>query len=278
MKKNVKRHLTALLAAFVLCMGGFSMTAFAQSNEAETAADPAATQEATAETTAPAEGTSEAAAGEDAAAGGETSAEDTSSGTDMEGTLTPDGNATLIDNFYGENKELITVTTKDGSYFYILIDRASDGENNVYFLNKVDAADLAALTEDSGGKLTTIDPVAEAECSCTEKCEAGAVNTDCEVCQNDRTKCEGKEVKETETPAATEQAEESANPMGLIALAVVVLAVGGAIYYFKVVRGKNSVKGDTELDEINLDDEFDTEIVELDDLDDGDEESGGEKE
>ena len=46
MKKNVKRHLTALLAAFVLCMGGFSMTAFAQSNEAEAAADPAATQEA----------------------------------------------------------------------------------------------------------------------------------------------------------------------------------------------------------------------------------------
>ena len=91
MKKNVKRHLTALLAAFVLCMGGFSMTAFAQSNEAE------------------------AAAGEDAATGGETTAEDTPSGTDTEGTLTPDGNATLIDNFYGENKELITVTTKDGS-------------------------------------------------------------------------------------------------------------------------------------------------------------------
>ena len=108
---------------------------------------------------------------------------------------------------------------------------------------------------------------------------AGAVNADCEVCQNDRTKCEGKEVKETEPPAATEPEEESANPMGLIALAVVVvLAVGGAIYYFKVVRGKNAVKGDTELDEINLDDEFDTEIVELDDLDDEDEESGGEKE
>ena len=279
MKKNVKRHLTALLAAFVLCMGGFSMTAFAQSNEAEAAADPAATQEATAETTAPAEGTSEVAAGEEAATGGEPAAEDTPSGTDTEGTLTPDGNATLIDNFYGENKELITVTTKDGSYFYILIDRASDGENNVYFLNKVDAADLAALTEDGGGKLTTIDPAAEAECTCTEKCAAGAVNADCAVCQNDRTKCEGKEVKETEPPAATEPEEESANPMGLIALGViVVLAVGGAIYYFTVVRGKNAVKGDTELDEINLDDEFDTEIVELDDLDDEDEESGGEKE
>lgn len=109
MKKNVKRHLTALLAAFVLCMGGFSMTAFAQSNEAEAAADPAATQEATAETTAPAEGTSEAAAGEEAATGGEPAAEDTPSGTDTEGTLTPDGNATLIDNFYGENNSLFPI-------------------------------------------------------------------------------------------------------------------------------------------------------------------------
>ena len=34
MKKTVKRHLTALLTAFVLCMGGFSMTAFAQSKGA----------------------------------------------------------------------------------------------------------------------------------------------------------------------------------------------------------------------------------------------------
>ena len=36
--------------------------------------------------------------------------------------LTPDGNATLVDDF-GGNKQLITVTTKNGNYFYILIDR-----------------------------------------------------------------------------------------------------------------------------------------------------------
>ena len=39
--------------------------------------------------------------------------------------LTPEGNATLVDDFYGD-KQLITVTTKAGNYFYILIDRANE--------------------------------------------------------------------------------------------------------------------------------------------------------
>ena len=49
--------------------------------------------------------------------------------------LTPDGNATLVDD-YGGNKQLITVTTKNGNYFYILVDRDDEGENTVHFLNK----------------------------------------------------------------------------------------------------------------------------------------------
>ena len=60
--------------------------------------------------------------------------------------LTPKGNATLVDD-YGGNKQLITVTTKSGNYFYILIDRAAEGEQTVHFLNQVDEADLMALTE-----------------------------------------------------------------------------------------------------------------------------------
>ncbi len=63
--------------------------------------------------------------------------------------LTPKGNATLVDDF-GGNKQLITVTTKGGNYFYILIDRAAEGEQTVHFLNQVDEADLMALTEDRG--------------------------------------------------------------------------------------------------------------------------------
>ena len=91
--------------------------------------------------------------------------------------LTPDGNAALVDDF-GGNKQLITVTTKAGNYFYILIDRANeDKKTAVHFLNQVDEADLMALMEDGNAKEEP-----PAVCSCTKKCEAGAVNTACPVC------------------------------------------------------------------------------------------------
>ena len=60
--------------------------------------------------------------------------------------LTPEGNAALVDDF-GGNKQLITVTTKAGNYFYILIDRANeDKETAVHFLNQVDEADPVSYT------------------------------------------------------------------------------------------------------------------------------------
>ena len=107
--------------------------------------------------------------------------------TEPASALTPDGNTALVDDF-GGNKQLITVTTKAGNYFYILIDRANeDKKTAVHFLNQVDDADLAALMED--GKPKEEKP---AVCSCSTKCEAGAVNTACPVCVTDKSKCTGR--------------------------------------------------------------------------------------
>ena len=215
MNKKILRTLTALCAALML-MGGFSVTAFAQTPEGQDATDDSGVVFEEPETEAD--------------------------------PLTPDGNATLVDDF-GGNKQLITVTTKAGNYFYILIDRDDEGENTVHFLNQVDEADLMALMEDGGE--TTEPP---AVCTCTEKCEAGNVNTACPVCATNMTACSGREA-EPETEEAAEQPQEKSNTGGLVIfLVVALLGGGGAFYYFKFMKPKQNVKGDTDLEDFDFDD------------------------
>lgn len=94
---------------------------------------------------------------------------------DSSAALTPDGNLTLVDDYSekhedGSGKQFITVTTKDGNYFYLVIDRDEDGDENVHFMNLVDEADLLALMdEDEAAKYTA--PADPEEPAVTEPAE-----------------------------------------------------------------------------------------------------------
>lgn len=170
--------------------------------------------------------------------------------------LTPAGNAGLVDDFFDGEKQLITVTTKNGNYFYILIDRANeDKESAVHFLNQVDEADLMALMDD--GKKEEAPA-----CTCAEKCRAGAVNTACPICKTNLSECTGAEpqTQEPEEPTAPEKEATDGNTGGLLLLFVVVLAGGGAaLYYFKFRKPNQSVKGNDDLDEYEFEDDEDME-------------------
>ena len=165
--------------------------------------------------------------------------------------LTPEGNMALVDDIQGEaaeDKEFIVVQSKGGNYFYIVIDHAAEGENSVHFLNQVDEADLMAIIEDG----QTENP--PAVCNCTEKCEAGKVNTACPVCAANMGACTGKEaVAAPEEPE--EQPQNGNGGMGglVVFLVVTLLGGGAALYYFKVMKPKQEAKGNTDLDDFDFD-------------------------
>ena len=153
--KRLFRSFLVLLAALV-CMGGFSVTAYA--------------------------------------GGGEDIPTD-DSGVIVETEpqpLTPEGNMSLVDDISGEaseDKQFIAVVSKSGNYFYIIIDNAAEGENTVHFLNQVDEADLMAII---GEEETESTP---AVCNCTDKCVTGVINTACPVCSVNMGACTGIEAE-----------------------------------------------------------------------------------
>lgn len=134
------------------------------------------------------------------------------------------------------DKQFYTITTEAGNVFYLIVDGKRDS-NNVYFLNGVTEADLIALAEkDQNVSVSSVPPVET--CICTDKCEAGHVNTDCPVCKNDLTKCTGKAaVQPTEEPKETEP-KKSSGAGTIIFLVIAMLAVAGIGYYVKIVRPK----------------------------------------
>ena len=225
--KKIIRLFTAMLAV-VLCTTAFAVPASAGGGDGE----PYYTE--TPEASEPVEEPQEEATG----------------GMEPEGQpLTPEGNATLVDDFYGD-KQLITVTTKAGNYFYILIDRANeDAETAVHFLNMVDEEDLLALMEDGE---TQEEP---AVCNCAEKCQAGAVNTSCPVCSVNMSECAS---VEPEVEPEPEPAEESGGGGALaLVLVLLVLGGGGAFAYIKFIKPKQAAKASADPDDYDFEDEED---------------------
>ena len=186
--------------------------------------------------------------------------------------FTPDGNLTLIDDFLQIEapatedsarieKQFITVQSKNGNTFYIVIDRNGDNEN-VYFLNLVDEADLMALMEDENGE------TAAPACSCTDKCVVGVINTSCEICRSNMSECAGKET--VTEPEPTEPAKEpDAKKKSASFLPVLVLliagAAGGAVFWFKFRKPKTKTSGNSDLEDYDFGE--DDEEIELDDAD-----------
>ena len=147
--------------------------------------------------------------------------------------LTPEGNLTIVDDLEGEqteDKQFITVKTKAGNTFYLIIDRAGK-ENNVYFLNMVDEADLRALMEEDG----TLEPLPG----------EGAVPTVPEP--------EPEPTPEPETEVEEPVPAKIMNPLPIVVVLLILL--GGGLWYFKLRKPKPSVKGSSHLDEYSFDDD-----------------------
>ena len=241
--KKLFRSVTALLAALVL-MGGFSVTAFAGGGDVSDEPPTPVT---------------------------ETEPEETTGGYEPQ-PLTPEGNMSLVDDITGEasgDKQFITVVTKNGNYFYIIIDRAEDGENTVHFLNQVDEQDLLQLMEDEQAAETPV-------CNCKNKCAPGSVNTDCPICNTNMSECAGKEAEPQPEETEPTAEEEKGGGMGGILLVVLLLAGagGGAFYYFRILKPKqDAAKGSTDLDDLDFDeDDEEMEDIETEQTEQEDEE------
>ena len=169
-------------------------------------------------------------------------------GEEKERILTPKGNLTLVDDV--DEKEAgalsyMTVKTKNGNTFYLIVDRSND-EENVYFLNMVDEADLMALMDQD-----TQDKFAEINAN------KGSENT--EIIPADKDDSKSADEKAEEKEDAKPQANH-AIPMLLTFL--VIGGIGAGCYYkFKIVPEKKA-------DEVDEDMEFedDEDYVNEDDL------------
>ncbi len=141
----------------------------------------------------------------------------------------------MVDNAEdSDGKEFFTVSTEDGSVFYLIIDRQKNADN-VYLLNTVTEEDLIALAKENGRELGGTSGTATPE-------------------QTAPPATSPEETPEPEPPADTPQN----NDTGMyILIGIIVVVVGGVGYYFKIVKGKkNDDYPDDEDDDSEDDDKY----------------------
>lgn len=142
------------------------------------------------------------------------------------GALTPEGNLTLVDDYHtdysdGSGQQFITLVSKSGSTFYLVIDRNAKGHQTVHFMNLVDEADLLALMEEEDADAYTAEKEAAAQA------------------EQDRLRAEEEAKKAAEEAAASGTEQPTENKVTKIAsgfLGVVVLialAAGGGFYFYR---------------------------------------------
>lgn len=140
------------------------------------------------------------------------------------GPLTPEGNLTLVDDYHttysdGSGQQFITLVSKSGAYFYLVIDRASDGDQTVHFMNLVDEADLLALMEEEQAEAYN----AEKEAALQAELEKQQAEEEAKKAAEEAAKAESEEKDFDLTGIASKF-------LGVIAL--VGLAAGGGFYFF----------------------------------------------
>lgn len=161
-----------------------------------------------------------------------------------ENPLTPDGNATLVDQASDKDgKEFYTFTSPAGNQFFLIIDKQRS-DNNVYFLDYVTEKDLISLAKkDKENPLITEAPEPE-------------------------NKQPEPEVKE-EKPVEEETSGKKQSNIGMfLILLLVTVGVGIVAYYFKILKPKQELDAADDFEEIEFLTEEDTENEEeFEDLD-----------
>ena len=168
------------------------------------------------------------------------------------GALTPEGNLTLVDDYHtnysdGSGQQFITLVSKSGNTFYLVIDRNAKGQQTVHFMNLVDEADLLALMEEDAADAYTAEKEAAAQAE-QDKLKA-----------EEEAKKAAEEAANTEPPKENKVTKYAGAFLGVVAL--IALAAGGGFYFYRQqMQKKKAEKEALDPDADYTDDKGDFEI------------------